>query len=71
MKQEPMLLRPLEAARLLGIGHSKLFEMMASHDLPVVRLGRCVRIPRQDLLLWVDRALEAETAARNAYLGKP
>jgi excisionase family DNA binding protein len=66
---EPMLLRPVEAARILGIGRSKLFEMLARSELPVIRFGRCVRIPRRDLGLWVDQNLEAEMAARDAFLG--
>lgn len=66
---EPLLLRPLEAARLLGIGRSKLFEMLARNELPVLRLGRCVRIPRQGLEDWVNECLAAETAVRDAFLG--
>jgi excisionase family DNA binding protein len=66
---EPLLLRPLEAARMLGIGRSKLFEMLARNELPVIRMGRCVRIPRRELVLWVDQSLEAEVAVRNAFLG--
>ncbi|HEV3102408.1 MAG TPA: helix-turn-helix domain-containing protein [Candidatus Dormibacteraeota bacterium] len=67
--QEPLLLRPIEAARLLGIGPSKLFEMLARQELPVVRIGRCVRIPRQELAQWVNQSIDLETAARNAFLG--
>jgi excisionase family DNA binding protein len=66
---EPMMLRPVEAARILGIGRSKLFEMLARNELPVIRFGRCVRIPRRELGLWVDQNLEAEMAARDAFLG--
>jgi len=66
---EPLLLRPVEAARLLGIGRSKLFEMLARQELPVIRLGRCVRIPRRELALWINQNLDLETAARNAFLG--
>ncbi|MBD5605187.1 MAG: helix-turn-helix domain-containing protein [Candidatus Eremiobacteraeota bacterium] len=29
---------PKEAARLLGIGHSTLYELMSSGDIPVVQL---------------------------------
>lgn len=68
-QREPLLLRPLEAARLLGIGRSKVFEMLARNELPVIRLGRCVRIPRGELSLWVSQSLETETAARNAFRG--
>jgi len=68
---EPLLLRPVEAARLLGIGRSKLFDMLARNELPVIRLGRCVRIPRRELALWVDQCLDAEAAVRKAFLGAP
>jgi excisionase family DNA binding protein len=67
--REPFLLRPVEAARLLGIGRSKLFEMLARNELPVIRLGRCVRIPRRELAMWVVQRLEAEVAVRDAFLG--
>jgi len=66
---ESLLLRPVEAARLLGIGRSKLFEMLARQELPVIRLGRCVRIPRRELGLWINQNLDLETAARDAFLG--
>jgi len=65
---EPLLLRPVETARLLGIGRSKLFEMLARNELPVIRLGRCVRIPRRELALWVDQNLEVETAVHDAFV---
>jgi len=67
--REPFLLRPVEAARLLGIGRSKLFEMLARNELPVIRFGRCVRIPRHELAMWVVQRLEAEVAVREAFLG--
>ncbi|HEX2681292.1 MAG TPA: excisionase family DNA-binding protein [Candidatus Dormibacteraeota bacterium] len=65
-----MLLRPVEAARLLGIGRSKPFEMLARSELPVVRIGRCVRIPRDELETWVAASIDAEMAARAVWLGK-
>jgi excisionase family DNA binding protein len=65
---EPLLLRPVEAARLLGVGRSKLFEMLARNELPVIRMGRCVRIPRRELALWVDQNLEVETAVHDAFV---
>jgi excisionase family DNA binding protein len=66
--RESLLLRPVEAARLLGIGRSKLFEMLARNELPVIRMGRCVRIPRRELVLWVVQRLDAEVAVREAFL---
>ena len=50
---EPLLLRADEAAALLAIGRTKVFEMMAAGELPVIRLGRCVRIPKDQLERWI------------------
>jgi excisionase family DNA binding protein len=40
-----LLLRPEEAARLLAIGRSKLYELLASGELASVRIGRLRRVP--------------------------
>lgn len=57
-RSEPkrLLLSVREAADVLGIGRSKLYELLASNELAVVRIGRSVRIPVS--------ALEAFVAAR-------
>jgi len=68
-QREALLLRPVEAARLLGIGRSKLFEMLAQQELPVIRIGRCVRIPRRELREWVDSNLELELQRGRAWMG--
>lgn len=45
---EPLLLKPAEAALLLGVGRSKLYELIANGVIPSVVLGpRCTRVPRQ------------------------
>ena len=53
MGLEPLLLRAPEVARLLGLGRSKVFAMVAAGELPVIRIGRSVRIPRQALERWI------------------
>ena len=42
----PLLLSVPEAARLLGVGRTLCWEMVYSKQLPSVRLGRRVLIPR-------------------------
>jgi excisionase family DNA binding protein len=42
---DPLLLTPVEAARALGIGRSKLYELMQTGRLPSVRIGACRRVP--------------------------
>jgi len=43
-----------EVARLLGIGRTKTFQLMASGELPTIRLGRCVRVPTAALVAWIE-----------------
>lgn len=50
---EVMLLKPEEAASLLRVGRTKLFQLVWSGELPVVRIGRSVRLPRADLERWI------------------
>lgn len=42
----PLLLRIPEAARLLGIGRTTLYQLVARGEVPVLRIGRSVRISR-------------------------
>jgi excisionase family DNA binding protein len=49
-----LLLKPGEVARMLGIGRTKVYEMTASGELPVVRLGTAVRVPRKALGAWIE-----------------
>jgi excisionase family DNA binding protein len=51
---ETLLLDSREVSRLLGIGRTKAFEMMARAEIPVVRIGRSVRVPRAALADWIS-----------------
>jgi excisionase family DNA binding protein len=51
----PILLTPTEAAIALGIGRSKLYELMQAGVLESVRIGSCRRIPADALSDLVDR----------------
>ena len=50
----PALLTPEETAEFLKISPRKLWGMMASGEIPHIRLGRCVRYPVDDLHRWID-----------------
>jgi excisionase family DNA binding protein len=52
-QQEPLLLEASEVARLLGIGRTKVYELIARRELPVICIGRCVRVPRALLQRWI------------------
>lgn len=47
---ERILLRPAEAADLIGVSRSTLYELLARGALPSVRLGHSIRVPLEALL---------------------
>ena len=57
---EPILLTPAEAARALGIGRSKLYELLQTGALESVHIGACRRIPASALTDLVKRLREGE-----------
>ncbi len=50
---ERLLLRPTEAAEMLGVGRSKLYELIAEGDIPTVQVGSRLRIPLEELRNWI------------------
>lgn len=59
----PILLTPTEAAQALGIGRSKLYELMQGGVLESVHIGACRRIPADALEELVTR-LRAESGIK-------
>jgi excisionase family DNA binding protein len=39
--------------RLLGIGRTKVYELVATGELPAARIGRCIRVNRGELDEWL------------------
>jgi len=56
---EPMLLRPQEAAKLLAISPRKLWQLTNMGEVPVVRIGRSLRYPREELRAWISKRQRA------------
>jgi excisionase family DNA binding protein len=48
-----MLLTLKDVEEELQLGRTKTYELVRSGDLPVVRIGRVVRIPRHALCEWI------------------
>jgi excisionase family DNA binding protein len=55
---DKLLLTPTEAAEALGIGRSKLYELMRTGVLQSVRLDGSRRIPRSAVIAFVLRLQE-------------
>ena len=57
---ERLLLRPVEAAEVIGIGRSKLYELLSTGELPSIRIGSSVRVPVAELRAWIERRIEQQ-----------
>lgn len=57
-----LLLTPTEAAQALGIGRSKLYELLRDGVVPSVTIGACRRIVADDLRAVIE-SLRAAAAA--------
>jgi excisionase family DNA binding protein len=49
------LLRPPQVAQYLGCSRAKAYSLIAQGDIPSVRIGRLVRVTRDDLDQFVER----------------
>lgn len=55
-----LLLRPGEAAEVLGIGRSRMYEIIAAGLIPCVRIGKTVRVPAEALRQWISEQLSEQ-----------
>jgi len=56
---EPLMLKPVEVAETLRLSRSRVYELIASGQLPSVRVGRFSRIPLDALRRWVEEHSQA------------
>ena len=65
MNDEVMVYTVAETARLLKLGRTTCYELIARGELPTVRVGRSVRVPAEALRAWVrDRQSDATDAVQ-------
>jgi excisionase family DNA binding protein len=60
MTAPKLLLRPEEAAEVLGIGRSKFYELLAAGAVQSVRIGKCRRVPLAALEEYVEKLRTVE-----------
>jgi excisionase family DNA binding protein len=51
---EKLLLKPEEVQKVLGLGRTRVYALIASGDLPCVRIGGSVRVPTEGLRTWIE-----------------
>ena len=52
---DKLLLTPTEAAAALGIGRSKVYELMQTGQLQSVHIGACRRVPAEALYAFLEQ----------------
>ncbi len=50
---DKLLLKPTEVADVLRIGRSLVYGLLATGELPSIRVGRCIRVPAASLERWL------------------
>lgn len=64
------LLTVNEAAARLAIGRTTLYELIATHELRTIKIGRARRVPESAVDDWIARQLaDEEMDARNPKRG--
>lgn len=53
----PLVLTIPEVARFLRIGESTAYELAQNPNFPAVRIGRAVRVGRDELIAWWKREM--------------
>ncbi len=53
-----LLLRPAEVVEITGWSRAKVYAMAAAGEIPCLRSGRSVRVPRAALERWIEANTE-------------
>ena len=61
---DPLLLSPEQAFKLIGVGRSHGFKLLANGDLPSIKIGRLRRIPRTAIEQWIKEQTQSQTEPR-------
>jgi excisionase family DNA binding protein len=54
---EPLLLTIPQVSAMLGLGRSKVYELIRDEGLPTARFGTAIRVPAEELKEWVKRRI--------------
>lgn len=57
---EPICVKVNDAARMIGVGRTKLYELIASGEIQVIKLGKSTRITTASLHELVMRQRESK-----------
>ena len=53
-----------EVQRILDLGRTKTYELVATGEIPAVRIGRVLRVNREELVRWLETKRVIDPAER-------
>ena len=56
---QPLVLSIPEAAAVLRLSRTKVYQLIDGEGLPIVRFGRAVRVPRASLQQWIEQRMQS------------
>jgi excisionase family DNA binding protein len=61
---EQLLVTIEEAGKMIRVGRTRMYELVAAHTIPSVRIGRSVRVPVAALRDWIIGELTPDESQR-------
>jgi prophage regulatory protein len=60
----PQWISLAEVQRVLGLGRTKTYELVATGEIPAVKIGRVLRVNREELDRWLETKRVIDPAER-------
>jgi excisionase family DNA binding protein len=57
---EKLLLKPAEAADAISVSKTTMYGLIASGEIPSVKVGKDTRVPLRGLNAWIENRLKAD-----------
>jgi excisionase family DNA binding protein len=54
-QEQPVLLTVEQVCRIINLGRSKTYELIAANLIPSISIGRSRRVLRDDLMAWIEK----------------
>jgi excisionase family DNA binding protein len=54
-QEQPVLLTVEQVCRIINLGRSKTYELIAANLIPSISIGRSRRVLREDLMAWIEK----------------
>ncbi len=53
-EMKKLLLKPAEVAKMISVSRNVMYEMLHTGEIPSLRIGKSIRVPKKALLEWID-----------------